>query len=146
MVKSKYEVAGEHTASKTDDGDTVKPDKANEADMIKEKIKGAAVYKKGSTNQYFWEVWRRYSEFDLLRNFLQTVYPYVSLCVIALLECLCMVLQYTIMKLKYVWDKQDFTNCYFKLLTRSFPQGKQSTLRVFKFMSPSKESTVQVFM
>ena len=92
VVKSKYEVASEHTASKTDDGDTVKPDKANEADVIKEKIKGAVVYKKGSTNQYFWEVWRRYSEFDLLRNFLQTVYPHVSLCVIALLEYLCMCL------------------------------------------------------
>ena len=78
VVKSKYEVASEHTASKPDDGDVVKPDDDDD-DIIKEKIKGAVVYKKGTTNQYFWETWRRYSEFDLLRNFLQTVYPHVSL-------------------------------------------------------------------
>lgn len=76
VVKSKYEVTSERTASKPDDGDMVKPDND---DVIKEKIKGAVVYKKGTTNQYFWETWRRYSEFDLLRNFLQTVYPHVSL-------------------------------------------------------------------
>ena len=27
-----------------------------------------------------WEVWRRYSEFDLLKTFLTAVYPHVSMC------------------------------------------------------------------
>ena len=69
-VKSK-EIVGEDTASdfnKADDDDGV----------VKEK--GAEVHKRGSKNQHFWEIWRRYSEFELLKNFLQTVYPHVSLC------------------------------------------------------------------
>lgn len=53
-----------------------------------DKDKGAEVHKKGSMSQHRWEVWRRYSEFELLKNFLQTVYPHVSLFVTALLECL----------------------------------------------------------
>ena len=68
-VKSK-EIVSKDAASdlnKTDDDDVVKE-------------KGAEVHKRGSKNQHFWETWRRYSEFELLRNFLQTVYPHVSLC------------------------------------------------------------------
>ena len=70
-VKSK-EIVSKDTASdlnKADDDDD---------DVVKEK--GVEVYKRGSKNLHFWEIWRRYSEFELLKNFLQTVYPHVSLC------------------------------------------------------------------
>ena len=53
-------------------------------EAVKEKAKGAEVQRRGSKNQHFWEIWRRYSEFELLRNFLQTVYPHVSLCLTVL--------------------------------------------------------------
>lgn len=67
-VKSK-EIVSKDTASDLN--------KADDDDAVKEK--GAEVHKRGSKNQHFWEIWRRYSEFELLRNFLQTVYPHVSL-------------------------------------------------------------------
>lgn len=65
--------------------DAVSKDNDDNSD-IKEK---SEVHKKGSKmSQHFWEVWRRYSEFELLRNFLQAVYPHVSCWVNVVLGCL----------------------------------------------------------
>ena len=83
-VKSE-EVVSETVASDpskaADDDDDVDND---DDEAVKEKAKEPEVQRRGSKNQHFWEIWRRYSEFELLRNFLQTVYPHVSLCLTVL--------------------------------------------------------------
>lgn len=77
VVKSKHKIITDCTDSSKPAGNMVKPDDDDD-DLIKQKIKGEELYRKRSKNQHFWEIWRRYSEFELLRNFLQTVYPHVS--------------------------------------------------------------------
>ena len=74
-MKSK-EITGEKAASGLSKAD----DDVDDDEVVKEKAKGTEVHRRGSKNRHFWEIWRRYSEFELLRNFLQTVYPHVSLC------------------------------------------------------------------
>jgi len=67
--KSKGDIVNDNTTNK---------DLAEENDDDKDD-QGVEVHKKGPISQHRWEVWRRYSEFELLKNFFQTVYPYVSL-------------------------------------------------------------------
>ncbi|XP_065883701.1 sorting nexin-4-like isoform X2 [Dysidea avara] len=52
----------------------VKPDAEGTGEDTKDSSVGGS--KKNGGNQHRWEMWRRYSEFELLRNFLQAVYPH----------------------------------------------------------------------
>ena len=56
--------------------EVVRPDVKDKAEITEST--GAGTSKK---SEHRWEIWRRYSEFEVLRNFLQAVYPHVSACV-----------------------------------------------------------------
>lgn len=79
------DVLHDNTVANSDSGLTRKDDKIESHgsdDVVKEKSDvPEAVAEDGqeaSTTQHRWEVWRRYSEFEVLKNFLQIVYPHVS--------------------------------------------------------------------